>query len=170
MYSLHPALNRRPRGHDADRHQEGRQQHEGHRNAVDAELVENDVREPVVLLDELEARLGGIEASPGDEAENEGDERRPQRDPARVVAASPRSRRAGARMSSAPISGRTSRPERIQEPDISGSPRTDTRSRTPRRRSASRKRSGRRSPSAAARRCASRRAPGPRRRPGRGRR
>ena len=43
------------------------------------------MREPVVLLDQLEAGLGRVEALPGDDAEGEGDQRRPQRDPARVV-------------------------------------------------------------------------------------
>ena len=61
------------------------QQDERHRYAVDAELVENGVREPVVLLDELEAGLGRVEARPGDEAQHEGEERRAERDPARVA-------------------------------------------------------------------------------------
>ena len=74
-----------PRRRDGDRHQEGRQQDEGHGDAVDAELVEDGVREPVVLLDELEAGLRRVEAAPGDEAQDEGDEGGEQRNPARVA-------------------------------------------------------------------------------------
>ena len=42
------------------------------------------MREPVALLDKLKAGLGRIEAAPGDEAQREGEQRREQRDPARV--------------------------------------------------------------------------------------
>ena len=104
------------------------------------------MREPVVLLDELEAGLGRVEALPGDDAEAERDQRRPQRDPARVVRASPRSRRAGsgsaARRPAAGRAGRkgsTSRTSADPPEQIPGGERR-------RRRSASRRRSDRCSP------------------------
>ncbi len=43
------------------------------------------MREPVVLLDELEARLRKVKTTPGDEAQNEGDEGGEEGDPARVA-------------------------------------------------------------------------------------
>ena len=47
-------------------------------------LYKDPVREPVVLLDKLKARLRRVEAAPGDKAQHECDQRREQRDPARV--------------------------------------------------------------------------------------
>ena len=81
---LHPGLDRGPRCDDANWHDEGREQHERHRNAVDAKLVQDRVREPVAFLDKLKARLRRVEAAPGDKAQHEGDQSREQGDPARV--------------------------------------------------------------------------------------
>ncbi len=81
---LHAGLNRRPGRDNADRHEKRGEQHERHRNAIDAKLVEDRVREPVALLDQLKAGLGRIEAGPGDKAQGERDQGREQRNPARV--------------------------------------------------------------------------------------
>jgi hypothetical protein len=78
---LQPVLDRLPGGDDAERHQEGGQQHERHREAVDAELEPGRLREPGMRLDELEIGNARIEARPGHEREQEGDDRRRQRRP-----------------------------------------------------------------------------------------
>jgi hypothetical protein len=67
-------------------HEEGGQHDEGHRDAVDAELVTDTRAEPILLLDELVARARRIEAAPGHQRQNECDEGGRQRDPADVAA------------------------------------------------------------------------------------
>ena len=81
---LHPHLDRFPGGENAERHQEGRQQHERHRHAVDAELVEDAAAEPSLLLDELERRARRIVEPPCHERQKKGRHRGHQRRPARV--------------------------------------------------------------------------------------
>ena len=74
----------RPAGGDGQRHEEGREQDEEDRNAVHAHLVVQ-ARDPVEILDELEAGVGRIE--PGQQ-EQRHEERRPgrdQRDPLGVL-------------------------------------------------------------------------------------
>ena len=86
MYSLHAALDRLPAGDDADRHQAGGQDHERQRDAVDAHVVADRAGEP-----RRAARRTGIRPMPGSNRHHsisemrEGDERRPQRDPAGVA-------------------------------------------------------------------------------------
>ena len=65
----------------------GGQDHERQRDAVDAHGVGDGAAEPGALLDELEVGRGGIEAPDQNERDREGDQRGPQRDPARVARA-----------------------------------------------------------------------------------
>ena len=71
----------------------GGQDHERQRNAVDAHVVGDAAGEPRRLLDELEVRLRGIETPDQDQRHREGDQRGPQRDPARIALCRPRRRR-----------------------------------------------------------------------------
>jgi hypothetical protein len=81
----HPHGDRFPARHDAEWHQGGGQDHERQRNAVDAHVVGDAAGEPLHLLDELKIRLRGIEAPDQDQRHREGDQRGPQRDPARIA-------------------------------------------------------------------------------------
>ena len=60
------------------------EQDERHRNAIDAKLVQDRVREPVALLDKLKAGLRKDRSGPGDEAQGKRDQSRKQRNPARI--------------------------------------------------------------------------------------
>ena len=67
-------MDRVPARQDADRRQQRRQQDEEQRDAVDAHVVADaERRQPVHLLDELEARLGRVEARPQQQRDQEGD-------------------------------------------------------------------------------------------------
>ena len=81
----HPALDRVPAREDADRHQRRGQDHERQRNAVDAHGIGDGAAEPRPLFQELEFGRARIEAPEQDQRDRKGDERRPQRDPARVA-------------------------------------------------------------------------------------
>ena len=74
-----------PRGQDAEGHQECREQDEGHRNAIHAELEENGLTKPGLLLQKLEAGIGNIKAVPGNQRQNERRQSCDQRRPARIV-------------------------------------------------------------------------------------
>ena len=63
----------------------GGEDHERQRDAVDAHVVGDGAAEPGLLLDELEFGRGGIEAPDQDERDREGDQRGPERDPARIA-------------------------------------------------------------------------------------
>ena len=82
----HPHRHRFPARQDAERHQGGGQDHERQRNAVDAHVIGDAAGEPRRLLDELEIRLRRVEAPDQDQRHREGDQRGPQRDPARIAA------------------------------------------------------------------------------------
>ena len=82
---LHAGLDRAPARDDAERHQRGGEDHERQRNAVDAHVVVDRAGEPRPPLDELEFRRAGIEAPDQHQRDREGDQRRPQRDPARIA-------------------------------------------------------------------------------------
>ncbi len=62
-----------PARQDAERHQERRQDDEQHRDAVDAHVVGDAAIQPGDLLDELEARIGGVEADPDQQRDDEGE-------------------------------------------------------------------------------------------------
>ena len=64
MYSRTRLVIELPAREDADRHQQRGQHDEQHRDAVDAHAVADRVADPVVVLDELEARIGRIERAP----------------------------------------------------------------------------------------------------------
>ena len=83
---LEPVLDRLPGGEDRERHQEGREQDERHREAVDAELEADRVGEPGMGLDELEGGACRVEPPPGPERQEERRDCREQRRPARVRA------------------------------------------------------------------------------------
>ena len=70
---------------DAERHQEGGQDDEQHRDAVDTHVVGNAGAEPGELLDHLEAGVLGIEINPDPKRKDEGESRRQQRDVADVA-------------------------------------------------------------------------------------
>ena len=79
-------MDRFPARQDADRRQQGRQQDEEQRDAVDAHVVADaERRHPVHLLLELEARLGGVEARPQQQRDQEGDARGDERNAAAVA-------------------------------------------------------------------------------------
>ena len=79
-------LDRFPARQDADRRQQGRQQHEEQRDAVDAGVVADvERRHPGDLLLELEARLGRVEAHPEQQRDQEGHRRRDDRNAAAVA-------------------------------------------------------------------------------------
>ena len=82
---LHALLHGFPARQDAERHQEGRQDDEQHRDAVHAHVVRNAGVEPVRLLDHLEAGLRRVEADPDQKRQHEGEGRRQQRDVADVA-------------------------------------------------------------------------------------
>ena len=84
---LHALLDRVPGGENGEGHQEGRQQDEGHRKAVDAHLVDEARAEPVFLLDELKRRACRVEAGPDDKRQREGRECGRQRRPSDVAQA-----------------------------------------------------------------------------------
>jgi hypothetical protein len=77
-----PVLDRGPAGQDADRHEEGRQQHEQDRNPVHAHVVLG-TREPEVSLDKLIGGAGRIEIRDEHDRDGKGHECGQQRDPAR---------------------------------------------------------------------------------------
>ena len=118
MYSLTRILIGAPARHDAERHQRGGEDHERQRDAVDAHVVGAEAAEPGLLLDELEFRRARIEAPHQDQRHREGDERGPERDPARIA-------RAGLvvlqqhQMKSTPTSGRKVVTERMGQLAIS---------------------------------------------------
>ena len=60
---------------------------ERQRNAVDAHGIGDRAAEPRPLFEELEVGRGRIEAPDQEQRDREGDERRPQRDPAGVARA-----------------------------------------------------------------------------------
>jgi hypothetical protein len=72
----HAVFDRFPGGKDTDRHQKRGQDHEQHRNAVDAHLV-FDGPEPSPRFDELERRTAGIKVDPDQQRGG----KRQQRDP-----------------------------------------------------------------------------------------
>ncbi len=78
----HAVLDRRPAGRDAERQEEGGQQDEQDREAVDPHAVA-EAGEPGLVLDHLEAGLVRIEIRDHHDREREGGHRRDQRDPAR---------------------------------------------------------------------------------------
>ncbi len=75
-----PGLDRLPAGHDTERQQKGGQQHEQHRNAVDAHAV-TPAAEPIDILYELEAALVRIELDHQQDRQGEGRQGRGERDP-----------------------------------------------------------------------------------------
>ncbi len=81
----HAHCDRFPARDNAERHQGGGQDHERQRNAVDAHVIGDAAGEPVRLFDELEVRVGGIEAPDQDQRHRKGDQRGPKRDPARIA-------------------------------------------------------------------------------------
>ncbi len=81
----HAPLDRLPAGDDADRHQAGGQDHERQRDPVDSHVITDRAAEPGRLFLELEIRRGRIESPDQDQRHREGDQRRPQRRPARVA-------------------------------------------------------------------------------------
>ena len=82
---LDAVFDRFPARQNAKRHQEGGQNNEQQRNAVDTHLVANGGAEPLHLLHELEARVGVVEVRPQIQRCAEGEERRVQRDPAGIA-------------------------------------------------------------------------------------
>jgi hypothetical protein len=83
---LHPHLDRVPAGQDADRRQQSRQEHEGHRDAVHAEAIgDAEFGDPIGLLDELERRGSALEAKPDEQRQHEGRQRGPERHHAGVA-------------------------------------------------------------------------------------
>ncbi len=84
---LDALLDRDPARQDAERHQERGQDDEEHRDAVDADMIGNTGREPLMLLDHLEAGIRIVEADPDEERDDEGEDRRQQRDVQDVAAA-----------------------------------------------------------------------------------
>ena len=84
---LDARLDRAPARGDAERHQDGGEDHEQQRDAVDAHVVGAEAAEPGALLDELELGRAGVEAPDQDQRHREGDERGPERDPAGVALA-----------------------------------------------------------------------------------
>ena len=71
MYSRTRVLDRLPGGEDAERRQRGGEQHEQHRDAVDAHVVADaEFRQPGQLLLELEAGGGVVELHPEDQADS----------------------------------------------------------------------------------------------------
>ena len=81
----HARRHRFPARNDAERHQSGGQDHERQRNAVDTHVVGDAAGEPRGLFDELEIRTRRIETPDQDQRHRKGDQRRPQRDPARIA-------------------------------------------------------------------------------------
>ena len=59
--------------------------HERQRNPVDAHVIGDTGGEPLRLFDELEIRLRRIETQDQDQRHAEGNQRGPQRDPARIA-------------------------------------------------------------------------------------
>ena len=100
MYSATRVSMRFPAGGDAEGHQAGGQHHEQHGNAVHAHVIGDAAAQPVMLLDQLEAGIGGIERRPHHQRQDEGDDGGDERDPARAAR-----RSAAARMAAAPSSG-----------------------------------------------------------------
>ena len=83
---LHPGMDRMPGADHHDHGQQGRQQDEPERDAVDAEIVADaQPGQPRGLLDQLEARLGRIEIVPHRQRQHEGQQRGPQGDAAAVL-------------------------------------------------------------------------------------
>jgi hypothetical protein len=122
---LDALLDRFPAGQDRQRHQEGRQDDEQHGDAVDAHVVGDAAVQPVDLLDELETRIGGIEADPDQKRDDEGE-------PVVSSATMRMLRRAISlsslmnRMISTPTSGRNVTSERIGIPAIRRCPRASS--------------------------------------------
>ena len=82
---LHAVLDGLPARYDADRHQRGGENDEGQRDAVDPHVVGDGCAEPGLPLHELKLRRTRVEAVEQDQRNGEGDERRPQRYPARIA-------------------------------------------------------------------------------------
>ncbi len=78
-------LHRQPARHDAKRHDRRGEDDQWQRDAIDAHVVGAVAAEPGDLLDELELRRAGVEPRQQDERHREGDDGRPQRDPAGVA-------------------------------------------------------------------------------------
>ncbi|GCC48686.1 hypothetical protein chiPu_0032850, partial [Chiloscyllium punctatum] len=74
---------RLPARDDAERHDRGGQDDQRQRDAVDPHVVGDAGRKPGRLLDELEVGRGRVEPRHQDQRHREGDQRGPQRDPAR---------------------------------------------------------------------------------------
>ena len=82
----HPLLDAFPARQDTERHQEGGQDHEQHRNAVDTEMVADaPLLDPLNLFNELEVRTGIVEIDPDGKRHQEGDDRCEQRHIAHVA-------------------------------------------------------------------------------------
>ena len=75
-------LDRLPAGHDADRHQEGRQQDEQDRDPVHAQVITG-AGEPGVVFNELIGRVRRIELGDQQDGHGQHDKRGAQGDPAR---------------------------------------------------------------------------------------
>ena len=82
---LDPERDGFPGGGDAEGHQEGREQDEGHGCPIDAELVAEAAAEPRPALHELKRRRTGVEPAPGHQREQEHDGAGDQRGPARIA-------------------------------------------------------------------------------------
>src|SRR5262249_38693110 len=82
---LDALADRQPARDDAYWHQRGGEHDDRQRYAVDPHGVVDRPAEPGLLLHELELGRAGVEAIEHDQGDREGDERRPQRDPARVA-------------------------------------------------------------------------------------
>jgi hypothetical protein len=83
MYWCHALGDHLPAGDDHDHGDEGRQRHEPHRQAVDAQVVVHvEALDPGQLLDELHRRGAAVEAGDQRQRDQEADERPHQRDPA----------------------------------------------------------------------------------------
>ena len=72
MYSATRVSIAFPAGGDAEGHQAGGQHHEQHGNAVHAHVIGDAAAQPVQLLDQLEAGIGGIELRPHHQRQREG--------------------------------------------------------------------------------------------------
>ena len=101
-----------PASEDAQRHQERGQDHEQHRNAVDAHLVV-ERPEPARFLDELEARVRLVEAGPDRDRDEERDDASSTARPSARSAWRPCSESA---MNSAPANGRNVTSDRMGMP------------------------------------------------------
>ncbi len=69
---LYPLLHAVPGGQDAERHQEGREDHEEDGNTVNAHAVADVASKPFPVFHELEAGIGVVEIAPDEQRQKEG--------------------------------------------------------------------------------------------------